>query len=350
MLAVELDYVLPEEAIAQHPTTKRDGARMLVLSEPLEDARVRDFAEVVPANALLVLNDTRVIRARIHAEREGTGGKVEILFLAPSLEPGRGSHVWEALVRANRSLAIGSRLRVGHVVLVLGTRSEEGATWVEASVPVLDLIAEFGHVPLPPYVRRGDEPADEERYQTVFADHAGSAAAPTAGLHLTSEMLTRLQARGVELGFVTLHVGAGTFRPVSTPDLADHRMHSESYMISTKLQAQVLRAQQLGMPIIAVGTTVVRALESAAAVAEREGQTALPVGCHATRLLITPGYTFRVVEGLLTNFHAPLSTLLALVYAFAGKQRVRSAYSHAIEQGYRFLSYGDAMWIPHRTN
>ncbi len=201
-----------------------------------------------------------------------------------------------------------------------------------------------GHVPLPPYIRRADEAEDSQRYQTVFAQHSGSAAAPTAGLHLTSEALQRLQERGVELGYVTLHVGAGTFRPVTTETLEEHSMHEESFVVGEQLCEQVAEARRSGAPVVAVGTTVVRCLESAAT-----ESGALRAGAASTRLMITPGYQFLAVDALLTNFHAPRSTLLALVQAFAGASHVRAAYEAALGNGYRFLSYGDAMWIPERA-
>lgn len=346
MLVDELDYELPDGAIAQYPTPERDGARLLVLEEPLRDAVVRDFPELVPEGALLVLNDTRVLRARVHATRQGTGGKVEILFLAP--KAGGDPRVWEALVRANRPLPLGAPLEVGDVELRLGERTAFGTTWIEASTDIASVIERHGHVPLPPYVRREDEVSDQSRYQTVFAKHAGSVAAPTAGLHLTPAMLERAQARGVELGYVTLHVGAGTFRPVASATLAEHVMHEERYFVSEALVQQVAAARARRAPIVAVGTTAVRALESAALQAEQHGVPGILAGEQATRLLISPGYRFRVIDALLTNFHAPRSTLLALVYAFAGQEHVRAAYGHALSHGYRFLSYGDAMWIPQR--
>jgi S-adenosylmethionine:tRNA ribosyltransferase-isomerase len=345
MLASELEYDLPPERIAQYPLPERDASRLLVVpratsvtrAEPFGHLRMRDWVSLVPAGALLVLNDTRVMKARVFAER-ATGAKVELLFLGPA----RDGAAWQALVRANRRLPEGDVLLLGEARLVLGGVTAEGARWVTSSVPIVELIAAHGHVPLPPYVRRPDEAADTERYQTVFARHFGSAAAPTAGLHVTESMLERLRQRAVELSFVTLHVGAGTFRPVSVARLDEHPMHSESYSIDPELAQKVAAAKAEGRPVVAVGTTVVRALESAAL----HPSGAITPGDYETRLLIQPGYRFAVVDGLLTNFHAPRSTLLALVFAFAGAQQIRAAYAEAIAQGYRFLSYGDAMWIP----
>jgi S-adenosylmethionine:tRNA ribosyltransferase-isomerase len=369
MLASELDYDLPEAQIAQYPLPQRDASRLLVVprseAEPprFEHLSIRDFASRVPESALLVLNDTRVMKARVFAER-ATGGKVELLFLGPAQAfasdahagstPSVASGAWEALVRANRRLPVGDVVSVGSCRLELGTSTPEGARLVTASMPIPELIAQYGHVPLPPYVRRPDESSDHERYQTVFARHEGSAAAPTAGLHVTEPMLQSLRARGVELGFATLHVGAGTFRPVSVERLDQHPMHSEWYSISPELARQVGQAKREGRPVVAVGTTVVRALESAAlrhlgleqCAAADAASPEVAAGNFETRLLISPGYRLQIVDALLTNFHAPRSTLLALVFAFAGRERIRAAYAEAIAQGYRFLSYGDAMWIP----
>jgi S-adenosylmethionine:tRNA ribosyltransferase-isomerase len=287
------------------------------------------------------------MRARVFAGRS-TGGRVELLFLGPHRAAADPELSWEALVRANRRLPAGDVVHVGNYRLELGDKTPEGARVVTASAPVAEVVARHGHVPLPPYVRRPDEVSDQERYQTVFARHDGSAAAPTAGLHVTEAMLGRLRARGVEVGYVTLHVGAGTFRPVNVEHLREHPMHTERYHVSPELVGQLRDAKRTARPVVAVGTTVVRALESAAALAT-EGEV-VKAGDFETRLLISPGYRFRIVDALLTNFHAPRSTLLALVFAFAGAERIRTAYAEAIAQGYRFLSYGDAMWIPPRSS
>lgn len=340
MRTSELDYELPERLIAQYPPAERDGGRLLELhADELRHRNVSDFAECVPSNALLVLNDTRVQAARLLGHRADTEGKVELLLLEPHGDSGS----YLAVGKAKRALVPGDRVVVGEAeVLVQDRLATGGALVVRANVPVAELLARHGHVPLPPYVRRPDEASDRERYQTVFARLAGSAAAPTAGLHLTSSALARLAERGVELAHVTLHVGLGTFRPVSVDDLAQHTMHEEQCEVSPEVVAAVARARARGAPVIAVGTTVVRSLESAAASGE------LRPFAGRTRLFIAPGFSFRVVDGLLTNFHAPRSTLLALVYAFAGTARVRAAYRAAVEHEYRFLSYGDAMWIPNR--
>lgn len=341
-----LDYVLPEEAIAQRPAAERDGARLLCVGRAgLTHHRSRDWVDLVPKGSLIVLNDTRVRRSRLHVHKT-TGGSVELLFLSSRRSTG-GGEIWTALAQANRPLRLGDRLTLDTLVLTVAGKGPSGE---------LDLIAEghgdteafieqHGKVPLPPYVRREAEPEDAERYQTVFAEQLGSAAAPTAGLHLTDRMLGELRSRGVDIGFVTLHVGAGTFLPVRCDDLDDHPMHAEHFSVGEELASQVARARSEGRPVIAVGTTVVRALESAAD--PRRPGCVRPVR-EETRLLIQPGFEFRVVDALLTNFHAPRSTLLALVSAFIGVERCAAAYAVALAEGYRFLSYGDAMWLPER--
>lgn len=341
-----LDYVLPEAAIAQRPSEHRDGARLLVVEDhALSHRRILDWPALVPAGALVVLNDTRVRRSRLRFEKD-TGGKVELLVL--DVRPGEaGNEIWTALGHSNRPLRIGRRLELGPLRLTLIDRGPAGEFILSASGHG-DSEAFFerhGLVPLPPYIRRAAGQEDVERYQTVFAEQLGSAAAPTAGLHLTPQMLQALRERSVEVAFTTLHVGAGTFMPVRSDDLDEHPMHAERYVVSSALRDAVARARARGGPVVAVGTTVVRALESAAD--EHATGQVQPRSEH-TRLLIQPGYRFRVVDALLTNFHAPRSTLLALVSAFAGRLRLAAAYSAALEQGYRFLSYGDAMWLPRR--
>jgi S-adenosylmethionine:tRNA ribosyltransferase-isomerase len=341
-----LDYSLPEQAIAQHPSIERDGARLLrVEARGVEHHRFKQWAEMVPAGALVVLNDTRVRRSRLWCTKS-TGGGVEVLFLHARPASG-GTQVWTVLAQANRPLRLGMHLTLGSARLTVAGRLPGG----ELELVVTghgDLEAFFeahGQVPLPPYIRRDADQADTERYQTVFAQHLGSAAAPTAGLHLTPAILQALEARGVSVGYVTLHVGAGTFLPVRCADLDDHPMHAEPFAVSQDLAALVARARARGGPVVAVGTTVVRALESAHDVA-RPGH--VRACSEATRLLIQPGHPFRVVDALLTNFHAPKSTLLALVSAFVGQRRCAAAYRTALGAGYRFLSYGDAMWLPER--
>jgi S-adenosylmethionine:tRNA ribosyltransferase-isomerase len=341
-----LDYALPERSIAVRPLAERDGARLLVLGEAgLAHRTVRDFPELVPEGALVVLNDTRVRRARLLLGRAGTGGKVELLLLKP-LGAAGGAERWEAIGRANKPLREGSELEAPG----LRARITRGGELLEVSLVaeggVEAWLARSGHVPIPPYLRRSDEALDAERYQTVFAEKLGSVAAPTAGLHLSAELIERLRARRVSFGRLTLDIGLGTFRPIEADDLDGHAMHSESIDVPPALCALVAAARARGAPVVAIGTTVVRALESAADPAA-PGHVRPFQG--ETRLLIQPGYAFRVVDALFTNFHQPKSTLLALVAAFAGLSRVLEAYAVAVEEGYRFLSYGDAMWLPRRA-
>lgn len=342
------DYELPESQIARRPAPERDQARLLVLDGArIEHRRVPDLAELIPPAALLVVNDTRVRHARVLAEREGTGGAVELLLLA-RLPGGGEEERWEALGRANKPL------RPGAVVVAPGFRAEirevVGRGLIHVAVRagggVEAWLAAHGRVPLPPYLGRADELEDRERYQTIFADKLGSSAAPTAGLHLSDSLLATLRLRGVELATLTLTIGLGTFRPVEADDLDQHEMHAEPVDVGPALVDAVSRARARGAPVVAVGTTVVRALESAAD-RSRPGEVSPFRG--ETRLLIQPGYAFSVVDALLTNFHQPRSTLLALVSAFAGREAVFAAYRAALDAGYRFLSYGDAMWIPRRA-
>jgi len=342
------DYALPDERIAQHPAGERDASRLFVVGRgESRHAAFRDWAELVPEGALVVLNDTRVTKARILGTREGSGGKVELLLIRRKEgEPGAAAQVWLAMGRANRSLRPGTRVESGPLRLEI-EGSEEGLlrVRVHGEGGVETALERAGHVPLPPYVRRADVAADVERYQTIFAREPGSAAAPTAGLHVSEDTLATLRARDVRLGYLTLHVGLGTFQPVTAPDLDAHRMHAEVFEVGKALAQEVAAARERQAPVVAVGTTVVRALESA-----REPGEPRYVRSTAgqTSLLIQPGYAFGPVDALLTNFHAPRSTLLALVSAFAGRERIAAAYAEAIASGYRFLSYGDAMWIPER--
>jgi S-adenosylmethionine:tRNA ribosyltransferase-isomerase len=344
------DYDLPEGAIASRPLSERDGARMLVLDGgTIEHATIADWARRVPERALVVLNDTRVRRARAFVRRAGTGGAVELLFLDALGRSGDAREErWRVLARANRPLKVGTRLTAPELDVEVIAIGAGGVLEVAALAPegVDAWLERHGHVPLPPYIRRDDEPADGERYQTVFARRTASAAAPTAGLHLTHAALACLEERRVERASLTLDIGIGTFRPVASDDLDRHPMHAESFSVNQNTVRQVAEARARGAPVVAVGTTVVRALESAAD-PDRPGEVRATEG--ETRLLIQPGYAFRVVDALLTNFHQPRSTLLALVAAFAGRDAVLAAYRAALEHGYRFLSYGDAMWLPRRV-
>lgn len=304
---------------------------------------------MLPEGALVVANDTRVFKARLIGNRRGTGGRVELLLLT-DLQPGspnRLRRAWKAIGRSNRPLAAGAMVQFQSLSARVLERLAGGELIVELECdePVDAVVDRIGHVPIPPYLGREDEPSDVERYQTLFASRLGSVAAPTAGLHLSHVMLNELVERGIELKFVTLHVGIGTFRPVSVDELDAHDMHCEQFEVSDEVAAAIDAARARRAAVIAVGTTVVRALESAAD-PDRDGYVGAKRG--STKLLIQPGYSFKVVDGLLTNFHLPKSTLLALVGAFAGLERTLDAYRVAVQRNYRFLSYGDAMWIPRR--
>jgi S-adenosylmethionine:tRNA ribosyltransferase-isomerase len=332
---VELfSYDLPAELIAQRPPTERDGGRLLRLDRAtgaLAHHQVRDVPQLLPADALLVVNDTRVFPARLWARRR-TGGRVEVLLLE-RLAPGR----WACMFRASKKLKPGERLQLqgageGTELEVVGP-VEGGRTVV--TLPDDGLVDRHGAVPLPPYIDRPDEAADRGRYQTVYADERGSVAAPTAGLHFTKALLEQVQARGVEIAHVTLHVGPGTFQPVRAERIEDHRMEQERYRVPEATAARIEAAKAAGRPVIAVGTTVVRTLESTGGAA----------GEGRTELFITPGHSWRVVDGMMTNFHLPRSTLLMLVSALAGRERVLAAYQEAVAKRYRFYSYGDAMLI-----
>lgn len=346
-----LDYDLPEELVAKRPLAERDASRLLMLDRGQVSHRlIADWPELVPAGALVVLNDTRVRRARIYGTRRQSGGKVELLLLGRHTEREKraGVEVWEALGRSSKPLRPGLLIDAGRLACEVMERRSDGTLLLAIQAPTLveQVLAEEGRVPIPPYLGRDDDADDIARYQTVYAERVGSVAAPTAGLHLTTRLLEALRARDVELGRLELEVGLGTFRPVVASDLGEHVMHEERFELDSGLAAQVSRARAEGRPVVAVGTTVVRALESAAAEGPG-GQVVAQRG--VTRLLIQPGYSFRVVDGLLTNFHQPRSTLLALVAAFAGLDAMRAAYAAAVEQRYRFLSFGDAMWLPRRA-
>jgi S-adenosylmethionine:tRNA ribosyltransferase-isomerase len=339
VLTEQLDYNLPDALIARYPTEERDGARLLVLGPDADEHRcLRDLAELIPEGALLVVNDTRVRKARLLGRRRPGGGQVELLLLEAQREPGR----FAALGRANNPLREGTQIDLGVLSAEVIARQPDGTLVVDLTGhgELEELIERHGHVPIPPYLGRQDEALDAQRYQTIFAKHLGSVAAPTAALHMTDAMLERLRARGVRVVSLTLHVGVGTFRPVSAADLDQHDMHSETFAVDEQLADAVRAARARGGAVVALGTTVVRALESAA------GERGLVRACRGrTALLIQPGYRFRVVDALVTNFHMPRSTLLALVCAFAGLERTLAAYATAVEHGYRFLSYGDAMFI-----
>lgn len=341
-------YELPEALIAQHPPAVRSGGRMLCLDPeplPFRDAMVAALPQELRAGDLLVLNDTRVIRARLHGVKD-SGGRVELM-----IERVVDARHALAQIRASKTPKPGSRLQFadGQLAATVLAKHEDLYELAFDTDDLLAALDRHGELPLPPYIQRSaDERAhsedDDARYQTIWAREPGAVAAPTASLHFDEPMLEAIRARGVEIGYATLHVGAGTFQPVRVDDLASHHMHSERLTVTAALAAQVAAARRRAGRVIAAGTTVVRALESSAT---SEGLVQAHQG--ETRLFITPGYRFRVVDALLTNFHLPESTLLMLVSAFAGHARVMAAYRHAVAERYRFFSYGDAMWLPARS-
>jgi len=334
----EFSFDLPEGLIAQYPPPVRGDSRLLHLSADngaIRDLVFNDLAGRMRPGDLLVFNDTRVLPARLHGRKE-SGGKVEIL-----VERLTGTGSMLAQVRASKPPRIGNRLLLdqGWVLRVTGRLDDFFSLEAEDGVGLTEVLEKTGHMPLPPYIRRSDELMDQQRYQTVFARHAGAVAAPTAGLHFTQDMLRQLVDRGCAIDFVTLHVGAGTFQPVRTDRIQDHRMHSEYFEIGQPLCENIHETRLAGGRIIAVGTTVVRVLETVALAGEMKPQRG------ETDIFIYPGFQFRIIDALLTNFHLPESTLLMLVCAFAGTEWVLNAYRHAVRENYRFFSYGDAMFI-----
>jgi S-adenosylmethionine:tRNA ribosyltransferase-isomerase len=334
----EFDYALPQELIAQQPAAERGASRLLRLdgaSGALADLQFRDLAGLVDADDVMVVNDTRVIKARLRG-RKKTGGWVEVM-----VERVLGADEVLAQVGANHPTRVGAELALDGAVraTVIGRERDFFRLRFEGCADVHALIERHGSIPLPLYIARPAEEADSDRYQTVYAREPGAVAAPTAGLHFDRHMLDALRARGTRIAHVTLHVGAGTFQPVRVQDPAEHEMHSERYEVPQDTVDAIEAARRAGGRVLAVGTTTLRALESAA----ESGR--LAAGKGETRLFVVPGYRFRAVDRLLTNFHLPKSTLLMLVSAFGGMDNVRRAYRHAIEQRYRFYSYGDAMLI-----
>lgn len=364
MRLTEFDYDLPKERIALRPLPERDASRMMLVDrarEAWEDRQFRDLPEILRGDELLVVNTARVLPARlmgrrkgVHAQAPGRQSRAQEFLSSPievlltrQLRPG----VWEALVRPGRKMRMGERVVFGEGELeaeVIG-RGDYGVRQLrfESAEELSRVIDRLGHVPLPPYIDRPDEPADRERYQTVFArrDAPGTAvAAPTAGLHFTPEMLERLKARGVEICEIQLHVGLGTFQPIHAEQIESHRMHAEAYEISEAAAEQIRAARRAGRPILAVGTTVVRALEDSAQKRNVQGML-VRSGPGEAEIFIYPGHTFQVVDQMLTNFHLPKSSLLVMVAAFTGREFILRAYAHAIEEKYRFYSYGDCMLI-----
>lgn len=339
----EFSFDLPQQLIAQYPADRRGQSRLLVLDKhngTYVDSHISHIAEYLDPGSVMVINNSKVRKARVYGESE-TGATVEFLFLH-ELE----DHTWTAMVTKSKRQRVGKRYRF---------TNKEGETWVAQIIEeheegkrirFEDPIDEYffvscGHVPLPPYIKRDDTCNDETRYQTVYANQSGSVAAPTAGLHFTQEILKTIEQKGISICPVTLHVGPGTFLPVRTERLEDHPMHVEHYEIPLESAQLITKAKEEDRKIVAVGTTSVRTLESAF----DQATQVLPSGRGSTRLFILPPYRFKIVDQLMTNFHTPESTLLVLVSAFAGKEHILAAYRHAIEQQYRFFSYGDAMLI-----
>jgi S-adenosylmethionine:tRNA ribosyltransferase-isomerase len=335
------DYPIPPELIASNPTYKRDLSRLMRLDKTTGEIghrRFSDLPDMLREGDTIVMNDARVFKARVPGRKIPGGTPVEIFFLSPSDAPNK----WRALVRPGRKLPPGSKAETGYCVITIGDRRKDGGRDVTLpdGAQAHELFERCGRVPLPPYIKHSDAP--EERYQTVYADPARnrSVAAPTAGLHFTPELLGRLRSRGISTEFLTLDVGIGTFRPVRANDIRDHEMHSETCEISEACARGINEAKSSGRRIIAVGTTVVRTLESFAGPSGR-----LSHGSRETDIFITPGYRFKIPDAIITNFHLPKSTLLMLVAAFAGYDATISAYAEAISMKYRFFSFGDAMLI-----
>jgi len=340
----EFDYALPEALIAQEPVSPRDASRLLVLPPegPVEHRRFAELDALLAPGDLLVFNDTKVIPARL-VGRKTSGGKVELLLCEP-LEGGLGRR-WRAMGQASKPIRAGTVVELDGLSARVEAVEGEGfyAVLLDREGEALEAaLARAGRVPLPPYIRREPGPEDRERYQTIWAREPGSAAAPTAGLHFTERLLARLDARGLRRTSVTLHVGPGTFLPVRGESLEGHRMHPERYEVPETAAAEIAACRARGGRVVAVGTTTVRTLESAF-----DGERVAP-GTGRTTLFVRPGHVFRTVDALVTNFHLPRSTLLVLVCALAGTGRVLAAYREAVEQGYRFFSYGDAMLLLRR--
>jgi S-adenosylmethionine:tRNA ribosyltransferase-isomerase len=337
----DYDFMLPADRIAQTPADPRDASRLMVLDRTtgsISHRTFRDVAQIIPLGDVLVLNTTRVFRARLLGTRDGSGAPAEVLLLKP-----HGDGRYEALVRPGGKLGPGRVVTVSPELSVEVEQVTERRTRIvrlRTALPPDEAIDRYGHVPLPPYVTRADTPADAERYQTVYARERGSIAAPTAGLHFTPDMLATLAQRGVERADVVLHVGAGTFKPVETDDPAEHPMHEEWYNVPAETAATVAAARGRSARVWAVGTTTTRTLESAAL-----AHGHVTAGSGDTRLFIRPPFAWQAVDRLITNFHLPRSTLLMLVAAFAGYDLTMRAYREAVETGYRFFSYGDAMLI-----
>ncbi|WP_434779844.1 tRNA preQ1(34) S-adenosylmethionine ribosyltransferase-isomerase QueA [Neisseria sp. Ec49-e6-T10] len=332
----DFDFNLPEELIAQYPPEKRGDSQLLVAKQQhIIDTQFVNIIDFVSEGDLLVFNDTKVIKARLFGQKE-SGGKVEVL-----VERVLDDHTVLAHVRASKSPKQNSKILFEHNIcaVMLGRQDALFLLRFENTPNIWAILEQIGHMPLPPYIERSDDEADLGRYQTVYAKYEGAIAAPTAGLHFTDDILTRLKNKGVRLAYVTLHVGAGTFQPVKVDNIADHVMHSEWFNISDETVVAIEQTKKNNKNVWAVGTTTLRALESAAT------SGILKAGSQDTNIFITPGFQFKVVDVLVTNFHLPKSTLLMLVSAFSGFEFIKNVYQHAIEHRYRFFSYGDAMLL-----
>lgn len=340
MKVSDFNYDLPEELIAQHPVEPRDASRLMTLDKVSgvisHKDSFRGILDELREGDVLIFNNTKVIPARLYGERKGTGGKVEVLLLTP-----KGEHLWECLVKPGKKCQKGQELSFGanlEAVVVDHTTFGGRLIQFKPNGNFDEIINDIGEMPLPPYIHEKLE--DKDRYQTVYAKEKGSAAAPTAGLHFTPDLLQEIQDKGVQIGFVTLHVGLGTFRPVSVESIEDHDMHKEFYHVSEETAELVNRAKAEGRRVIAVGTTSVRTLESAATDIGH-----VHSGSDWTQIFIYPGYTYKMVDALITNFHLPQSTLLMLISALAGREHCLAAYEEAVKEKYRFFSFGDAMFI-----
>ena len=341
MRTSDFNFKLPDELIAQYPLEQRTDSRLLHISnDDFHDRQFTDLPDLLNKNDLLIFNNTKVIPARLHGQKE-TGGKVEVL-----VERVIDEHHILAHVRASKSPKAGAKLILEQVIqaTMLERQGELFKLRFEGESSVLDLLESHGHMPLPPYIEREDDNDDQQRYQTVYAQHPGAVAAPTAGLHFDQVILDKIKAKGIKSAYVTLHVGAGTFQPVRVENIKDHHMHAEYIDVDDSVIEQIKQTKAAGGRVIAIGTTSVRSLESAAMAANEAG-TELREFHGDSQIFIYPGYEFQVVDAIVTNFHLPESTLLMLVSAFAGHKNMMDAYSHAVEEKYRFFSYGDSMFI-----
>ncbi|MCI6442638.1 MAG: tRNA preQ1(34) S-adenosylmethionine ribosyltransferase-isomerase QueA [Spirochaetia bacterium] len=335
-------FELPEELIAQRPSGERGNDKLMFLNKTtgqVEHHKMEDLVDLVAPGTLMIFNDSRVRRSRCYGIKTTSGREQEFMFLNPI---GDGSS-WNTMVKGAKKVKVGNEYKFTDGSIGVIPEVSEGSEFrtIKFDKPLDEAWFERnGHIPLPPYIRREDDDTDSERYQTVYARETGSAAAPTAGLHFTESLLQKLKDKGIELAWVTLHVGLGTFLPVREDNIEDHKMHTEYYTVSEETAAKVAKAKAEGRPVLAVGTTSVRTLESAS---DENGR--LIPGTRGTNIFMYPGYKFKVVDQMFTNFHTPESTLIMLVSAFAGKENIMSAYSQAVENKYRFFSYGDCMLI-----